>query len=106
VARAWGNCRAWKKYAEYHTKGLEVLGVSNDLEVSNVKNFLAKNDMPWPELYDPTAAEKQELNPLTRNLGITGIPRMFLIDKKGVCRTVSADDSLETLIPKMLAEPG
>jgi thiol-disulfide isomerase/thioredoxin len=96
-----------KMYAEYHARGLEVVGVSNDFSASALKDFISRGDMPWPELYDPAAADKKNLHPLTTNLGIEGIPHLFLIDKQGICRTVSADDSMvmEDLIPRLLAEP-
>jgi hypothetical protein len=92
-------------YSDYHGKGLEVLGVSNDFAVDDLKKFLDENkDMPWPELFDAGAAAQQQLNPVTLAYGINGIPMIFLIDKKGVVRSVSARENMEELIPKMLAE--
>ena len=41
---------------------------------------------------------------IEKEYGINGIPTMFLIDKKGVVRTVRARENFEELIPKMLAE--
>jgi peroxiredoxin len=93
-------------YAEYHAKGLEVLGVSSDYNATVLADFLAKNDMPWPQLYDSAAAAKQKLNPAMGDLGIQGIPRMFLIGRKGICRTVEARGNMERLIPQLLVEPG
>ncbi len=60
--------------------------------------------MPWPQLFDEAAAAAQKWHPITQGFGINGIPVMFLIDKKGVCRTVEARDDFEKLIPQMLAE--
>ena len=82
-----------------------MLGVSNDFAADDLKKFLAENkDMPWPQLFDASAAAQQQWNPVTLAYGINGIPTMFLIDKKGVVRTVSARENMEELIPKMLAE--
>ena len=60
--------------------------------------------MAWPQLFD--AAENPKLNwhPLAKQYGINGIPTMFLIDKKGVLRTVKARENFEEMIPKLLAE--
>jgi thiol-disulfide isomerase/thioredoxin len=94
-----------KMYAAYHDKGLEILGVSNDYTANALTKFLAdKPDMPWPQLFDATAAAKQQWNPITTGFGINGIPTMFLIDKKGVLRSVSARENMDDLIPKLLAE--
>jgi thiol-disulfide isomerase/thioredoxin len=97
--------RVKKMYADYHGKGLEVLGVSNDFAAEDLSKFLAKNqDMPWKQLFDSGAAAKQQWNPITTGFGINGIPTMFLIDKKGILRTVNARQSMEQLIPQMLNE--
>jgi thiol-disulfide isomerase/thioredoxin len=96
--------RVQKVYDQYHNKGFEVLGVDNDYTAKSVIAYTAKAKLPWPQLFDAAAAAKNGWNPITSGYGIDGIPVMFLIDKKGVCRTVSARDDFEKLIPQMLAE--
>ncbi len=93
-----------KMYADYHDKGLEIVGVSNDINVKELKDYVAKNEMPWPQLFDVTAAGQQQWNPITTGFGITTIPTMFIIDKKGTLRTVDADENMGEMIPKLLAE--
>jgi thiol-disulfide isomerase/thioredoxin len=94
-----------KAYADYHDKGLEVLGISNDYAADDLKNFLAKDtSMPWPQLFDAAAGQQQEWHPLSQTHGIDSIPRMFLIDKKGIVRTVEARQNYNEMIPKLLAE--
>ena len=96
--------RVKKVYDQYHDKGFEVLGVDNDYEADTVIKFTEHEKLPWPQLFDADAGGNDAWNPLTLSFGINGIPVMFLIDKKGVCRTVSAREDFETLIPKLLAE--
>jgi thiol-disulfide isomerase/thioredoxin len=97
--------RVKKTYLEYHPKGLEILGVSCDRDVDELKAFLAKNkDMPWPQLYDAKKNPELQWSPLAKEWGINGIPTMFLIDKKGVLRSVEARKDFEEEIPKLLAE--
>jgi thiol-disulfide isomerase/thioredoxin len=96
--------RVQKMYSTYHAQGLEVLGVSNDYDAKTLTDFTATNQMPWPELFDSAAAAQQQWNPITLGYGINGIPTMFLIDKKGILRTVEAREQMEDLIPKLLAE--
>jgi thiol-disulfide isomerase/thioredoxin len=95
--------RVKKAYADFHKDGLEILGVSCDKKGEILKQFLVANpDMPWPQLFDPNA--KGGWHPLADSYGISGIPTMFLIDKKGLVRTVTARENYEELIPKMLKE--
>ena len=102
-----GPCRAElprvkKAYADFHDKGLEVLGVSCDNDANDLSQFLQQNkDMPWPQLFD---AKTPGWHQLAKDYGIMGIPTMFLIDKKGVVRTVTARENFEEMIPKLLAE--
>jgi thiol-disulfide isomerase/thioredoxin len=97
--------RVQKVYDAYHDKGFEVLGVDNDYTAKSVINYTAKANLPWPQLFDSAAGAKTTWNPITAAYGIDGIPVMFLIDKNGICRTVTARDNFEKLIPQLLAEP-
>jgi thiol-disulfide isomerase/thioredoxin len=99
-----------KLYIDYHAKGLEIVGVSSDAEVGQLKDFLNKNkDLAWPQLFDAKAAaenadpEGPPLHPLARQWGVR-LPAMFLIDRKGVLRSVEAFRDYEEMIPKLIAE--
>ena len=94
--------RVKKAYADNHAKGLEIIGVSCDREPAALAAFLKENpDMPWPQLFD---AKMPGWHPLATQYGVEGIPTMFLIDKKGIVRSVSARENFEEVIPKMLDE--
>ncbi len=94
-----------KIYDQYHDKGLEVLGISNDFKAEALKKFLAANSgYSWPQLFDPKAAKDEDMHPIATGFGIDAIPAMYLIDKKGVCRSVNAAAEMDELIPKLLAE--
>ena len=94
--------RVVEVYSQYHNKGLEVLGVSCDKSAADLQSFLADNkDIVWPQMFD---ASNAGWHPLATQFGINGIPTMFLIDKKGIVRTVNARANFEELIPKMLTE--
>lgn len=95
--------RVKKTYADNHDKGLEIVGVSCDRSEDALVKFLADNktDMPWPQLFDKA---QPGWHALTKELGVTGIPTMFLIDRKGICRSVEAREKFEELIPKLLEE--
>ena len=90
-------------YDQYHDKGLEVLGVSNDYDADRLDAYTAQEHMTWPQLFDVNAASGQNWNPITLGYGIDGIPTMFLIDKQGICQSVTGLQDMETLIPTLLA---
>jgi thiol-disulfide isomerase/thioredoxin len=96
--------RVKQLYNRYHSKGFEVLGISNDYSADDIKAFVAQEQIPWQQLYDADAGSKENWNPITLGFGIEGIPMMFLIDKKGTIRSVEARQNMEELIPKLLAE--
>jgi thiol-disulfide isomerase/thioredoxin len=91
-----------KLYDQYHAKGLEVVGVSCDDTTDDLKKFQSDNkDIPWPQMFDE---KNPGWNQVAKDLGVLRIPTMFLIDKKGVLRSSDAQDSLDEMIPKLLAE--
>ena len=94
--------RIREAYGKYHDKGLEVIGVSSDFEVDALTKYVAENNMPWVQILDKPDTRTQLT--LTSGFGIRAIPAIFLIDKKGVCRSVTGSENMDELIPKLLAE--
>ena len=91
-------------YTDFHPKGLEIVGVSSDRDPQNFRAFLQDNkDMPWPQIIDPTLGPT-DVHPLLKQYGIEAIPTIFLIDKKGVCRSVTARGNYREQIQKLIAE--
>ncbi len=91
-----------KAYADYQDQGLEVLGVSCDRSAEDVTSFVAEQDgMDWPNLFEQG---QEGWHPLATELGVRGIPTMFLIDRAGIVRSVTARRDYKEMIPKLLAE--
>jgi thiol-disulfide isomerase/thioredoxin len=91
-----------KAYAQYHDQGLEVVGVSCDNSLDDLQKFVAQNqDMPWPQMFDPS---KPGWHAVAQQHNINQIPAMFVIDRKGVVRSVQARGSYEQLVPELLKE--
>jgi thiol-disulfide isomerase/thioredoxin len=89
-------------HARLHDKGLDIVGISSDREPAALDRFLAKHPaMTWPQLFDASGKGWHELN---TKYGVKAIPRMFVIDRKGVLRSVDAHADLEALILRLLAE--
>ena len=64
-------------YAEYHDKGLNIIGVDVWDNVADHKAAVQKLEIAYPQLIDTVGAA-------TEAYGIVGIPTILLLDRKGV----------------------
>ena len=87
-------------YERLHPKGFEILGISFDREKAELDKALAREKMSWPQYFD----ESEEGKKIGEEFGITAIPTMWLVDKKGALRELNAQQGLEEKIAKLLAE--
>lgn len=91
-------------YHDYHAKGLEVVGISNDYSLVDLKQFLARNkDIVWPQSFSPAAAN--QWHTLAKQCGVDGIPTSILIDRNGILRSMRIGLPSEETIQKYLDEP-
>ena len=95
-------------YATYKDQGLDILAVSLDRSAEPLKAFLEANpEMTWTQIYtetDPMASGK-----IADSLGITAIPTVFLLDRKGNVRAMAIGGGdqmvkLHEMIPTLLKE--
>ena len=89
-----------KAYNSLHPEGFEIIGISFDQSKVKLERFVKKEKMPWPQYFDGQGWG----NKYGKEYGITGIPTMWLIDKKGVLRDMSARANLEDKVKDLLAE--
>ena len=87
-------------YEKLHPKGFDIVGISFDREKTDLEKVIAKQKMSWPQYFD----ESEEGKKLGDEFGITGIPTMWLVDKKGLLRELNAREGLEEKVEKLLAE--
>jgi thiol-disulfide isomerase/thioredoxin len=93
-------------YKQYHNKGVEFIGVSLDAPESQggltrLKDFVAKNNIPWPQDYQGNAWESQ----FSQYWGIQSIPTVFVVDTKGNLFSTTARGQLDRLFA-LLLPPG
>ena len=101
-------------YAQYHDLGVEFIGVSQDLPedeggLNALKEFVAKEEIPWPQSYSGGRDYRTMLNgagvgDLSEAWGIEVVPTVFLIDTDGNLYSTDAGGQLEALI-KVLLDP-
>ncbi len=87
-------------YKKHHDKGFEIIGISLDSDKDKLLAYTRQQDMTWPQYFDGRVWD----NEISSRFGITGIPTMWLVDKKGYIRTMEARADLEGQVAKLLAE--
>ena len=87
-------------YEKLHSKGFEIVGLSFDNDKGKLEKFVADKKMDWPQYFDGRGWQ----NKFGQEFGITSIPAMWLLDKKGNLRDLNGRDDLAAKVEKMLAE--
>ncbi|WP_227625077.1 TlpA family protein disulfide reductase [Fimbriimonas ginsengisoli] len=102
-------------YADLHAKGLEIVGlttyygyykaergITKDAEYAKMADFVKEFDLPWAVQYGDRTNFV--------NYGVTAIPHVAVIDKKGVVRNIKIGyepekfPAFRSMIEKLLAE--
>lgn len=89
-----------KLYDDYHEKGLEILGINLDKDRKAMDSAIQKFRIPWKQHYDGQGWG----NKFALQYNVTAIPAMWLVDKRGILRTMNAREDLETKVKELLAE--
>ena len=87
-------------YEKLHAKGFEIVGISLDQDKAKLDAFVKDKAMPWRQFFDG----KGWKNEISTQFGITSIPAMWLINKKGMLVSTNARDGLGVQVEKLLAE--
>jgi thiol-disulfide isomerase/thioredoxin len=87
-------------YAKFQPQGFEIIGISFDQSREQLDALLKKEGIAWPQHFDGKGWESD----LAERYKISGIPAMWLVDKRGVIRDVNARADLEAKIARLLKE--
>ncbi len=89
-------------YTKLHDKGFEIVGISFDKEGDEEKltKMTTEKKMPWPQFFDGGGWK----NKYGQQFGISSIPAMWLVDKKGMVVDFNGREDLEKKVEKLLAE--
>ena len=87
-------------YNALHDKGLEVVGISLDVDKSQMEAVAQQKGMVWPEYFDGKAWK----NDVAVHFGINQIPALWLVDKNGKLVDTDAREDLQGKIENLLAQ--
>ncbi len=83
-------CKPWtveleslkRGYTKYNKRGFEIIGINLDYDLDEMKVYLAKHGIAWPQVADGNGWD----TPLVELYGVDAIPRSYLVDRNGVVR--------------------
>lgn len=87
-------------HRRYDERGLQLIGVNVDTDRKRIREAMNKYDMPWPHYFDEKGLENEVLV----QTGVLKIPTYFVVDRKGILRSIDPGESLEDLVKKLLDE--
>jgi thiol-disulfide isomerase/thioredoxin len=87
-------------YKNLHGKGLEIVGISLDEDKGAMEGVTQSNGMVWPQYFDGKGWE----NAISTRYGITDIPQMWLVDRKGMVVDTDGADGLADKVAKLVAQ--
>ncbi|HEY1578404.1 MAG TPA: redoxin domain-containing protein [Terracidiphilus sp.] len=84
-----------------HNQPFEIISISLDPDEARWKEFVAKNQMTWPQYRDGSVN-----GPIATAFGVTAIPATFTIDADGVIEDVHIKDAgaFERKLNKLIAD--
>ena len=88
-------------YKKRHNEGFEVVGVSLDENKEAMLEFAKRHGMTWPQFYDG----KKWNNEIAKSFGISSIPAMWLVNRKGFLATKDGAADLEGQVERLLKAP-
>lgn len=107
-----GPCRAevpnvLANYQAYHDKGFEVVGVNIDSDPQSAEKYQQETGAVFPTIFSAAPEANGWNSPLAVKYGVTGIPRVILVDKEGkVVSTSARGPRLGQLLEKLLGPAG
>jgi thiol-disulfide isomerase/thioredoxin len=85
-------------HAKYHDQGLEILGISADVDKKALIAMVEYKKIPWPQFFD----EENPENRIKTALGVSDLPAQWLIDRKGRLHSTNARINREEMIRQLL----
>lgn len=93
-----------RMYKAYHDRGFEVVGISLDQSREDLEDFIAKEKLPWPVLYEGGGEETSGWkHPLATYYGVNAIPLAILLNREGkVINMQARGEALGELLSDLL----
>ncbi|MCA9122480.1 MAG: TlpA family protein disulfide reductase [Planctomycetaceae bacterium] len=70
-------------YLRFHHVGLEIVGVSLDVDRDKLAQFVEEHQLPWPQMFSNLPGNQAGNNPIAKHYNVRSIPQAFLLDENG-----------------------
>jgi thiol-disulfide isomerase/thioredoxin len=87
-------------YDKLQKLDFEIVGISFDSDKEALEKFVHAKEIPWPQYFDGKGWE----NKLGKEYGVSSIPSMWLVDRKGILRDLHAEINLAEKVEAMAKE--
>lgn len=81
-------------YDKYHSKGLEVVGVSLDEDKKELTSFIKSHKLMWPQIYDGKGFD----SPVVKNYGLKAIPFLLIVGRDGKVAALNPRGQVEEAV--------
>lgn len=88
-------------HRRFQGQGLEIIGISSDFERTALEGVVKREQLGWPQYFDGAGRD----NAIVKQFGIRHYPSMWLVDRQGRVRHISAGASLANKVARLLREP-
>jgi len=95
-----GMPKVRETYEKLRSLDFEIIGISFDSDREALEKFLQTSNLPWPQYFDGEGWE----NKFGRQYGVSAIPSMWLVDRKGVLRDLHAEAKLAEKVQLLMKE--
>ncbi len=89
-------------YERYNKDGLEIVGISFDADRQRLEDMVKREGLKWPQYFDGGGRDAAP----GKDFGILHWPSMWLLDRNGVVRFISAGAGMDRKITALLKETG
>lgn len=89
-------------YERFNKDGLEIVGISFDADRQRLEDVVKRENLKWPQYFDGAGRDAAP----GKDFGIRHWPSMWLLDRNGVVRFISAGAGMDRKITALLKESG
>ena len=87
-------------YERYRKDGLEIVGISFDQDRQRLEDVVKRENISWPQYFDGAGRDAAP----GKEFGIRHWPSMWLLDRNGVIRFISAGAGMDRKISELLKQ--